>query len=123
MISRGKFLRQWPWYLLQAAIVGIFLWVDYAAPGRSPEPGKTLVLGVVAAYIVTGLPFVVRDVVVGVWSTIRARLHRDPERPALMPDSLPANGSQLEGGTERLSATDRRSGEIAEGSRRIRIGE
>lgn len=54
-IKRG---RQWPWFAVQISIVAGFLWLAYVQQietGQPPNIGGFLILGVVAACVVTGL--------------------------------------------------------------------
>lgn len=53
-----KLLRQIPWLAMQIAVVGFFVWVDYAEAreGRSPNPGLAAAVGLVFAWAFTMVP-------------------------------------------------------------------
>ena len=58
------------WGAVQLAIVGLCLWAEVeiaAHEGRAPNFGLPLFFGVTVAFVLTALPFIVKDLIVGQW--------------------------------------------------------
>lgn len=109
------------WMAFQAAIVGFFLYVEYDGQrrGEVPRPGLALFLGVTVAFVLTALPFIVKDVLIGQmqhWSALiasrRARLR-----------AAPPKCSKPSGKRDRRVAVGSRRRELPKLRARLRVGE
>lgn len=123
--ARGmtKLLRQIPWLAMQIAVVGFFLlvWHEREASGASSIPmGTALMVGVGIAFLLTALPIIAKDVIVGQWrfwaSFARGR-HASLRGEKRAGDAVPALGRHdpvskvgLPGPGHHHAAHDRRGG-------------
>jgi hypothetical protein len=96
-------MRMILWGAFQLAIIGFWLWVAYERQqaGEDPQVGLSLLLGVLCAFVLTAVPFVVKDVLAGQWGFWRGKFSgQEPGQPL-----RPRNSHQ-----KQLSALDSSEG-------------
>jgi hypothetical protein len=101
----SRLVRQLPWFALQCAIVGLFVWLDYErsqVDRVASNPGLAFGVGTLIAFLVTALPFILKDVVVGQWLFWRDRFRSRPRVVATGRDGGEARADGNGAGPARL---------------------